>query len=211
MRARVLPAALLVCAAFPGLAGAHRLDEYLQATRISVEPHRIATEINLTPGAAVADEVFAAMDRDHNNEISPAESAAYAESVVRSLSLSVDGQLRRLTLGAYSIPSLADMQHGEGIIRLHASAKTPPTPAGRHQLRFSNTYRSDIGVYMINALVPADARIRISGQSRDMLQHEFKMDYTVSEGNDPGGLATALPPMLGLVLAAGFYFITKRI
>ena len=211
MRSLVIPAALLVCAAFPGLARAHRLDEYLQATRISVEADRIATEINLTPGAAVANDVFAAIDLDHDNKISPAESVAYAESVVTSLSLSVDGQRRLLTLDAYSIPSLADMRHGEGIIRLRATAKTPPTPAGRHQLLFSNTHRSDIGVYMINALVPVDERIRITGQSRDMLQHEFRMDYTISEEEDPGELATALPPMLGLLLAAGFYFVTKRI
>src|SRR3954464_11062922 len=32
---------------------AHRLDEYLQATRISIEFERIGLEMSLTPGAAV--------------------------------------------------------------------------------------------------------------------------------------------------------------
>jgi len=196
--------------AFAGAAEAHRLDEYLQATRISIELDRIAAEINLTPGAAVADSVFAAMDRDRNGEVSPSESAAYAGYVVRALSLQVDGQSRPLTLDSYSIPSLADMRRGEGIIRLRATAKTPSASAGRHRLTFANTHRSDIGVYLVNALVPTDERIRITGQSRDFLQHEFEMDYSVSERESAPGLAAAFPSMLGLILAAGFYAIARR-
>ena len=41
-----------LCAAAP--AGAHRLDEYLQATRIGVSQNRIDLEIDLTAGAAIA-------------------------------------------------------------------------------------------------------------------------------------------------------------
>jgi hypothetical protein len=41
------------------------------------------------------------------------------------------------------------------------------------------TYRSDIGVYLINALMPTDGRIGLC-QSRDTLQNEFKMEYKVN-------------------------------
>ena len=39
--------------AFSRIADAHRLDEYLQATRIDVEVDRIDLDIDLTPGAAL--------------------------------------------------------------------------------------------------------------------------------------------------------------
>jgi len=210
MRRRAWLVVLLVCAAIPRVADAHRSDEYLQATRISIESDRIAAEIILTPGAAVADNVFAGIDQDRNGEISAPEAAAYAEYVVKSLSLDIDGHLHPLILDTYSMASLADMRHGEGIIRLRASAKMPSAPAGRHRLTFANTHRSDIGVYLINALIPEDERIRITGQSRDLLQHEFKIDYVVSERESGFGLAAALPSILGLVLAAGFYAIARR-
>jgi len=177
---------LLVCLTIigfgvPRVIEAHRLDEYLQATRISLELDRIAVEMNLTPGAAVADQVFAAIDQDRNGAISPVEGAAYARLVVSSLSLNVDGRVRALTLDRYTFPSLTDMRNGEGIIRLQASAKMPHASAGPHRLAFANIHRSDIGVYLINALIPSDERIRITGQSRDTLQNEFKMDYKVNE------------------------------
>jgi len=159
---------------------AHRLDEYLQATRISIELDRIGVEMSLTPGAAVADNVFAGIDHDHSGTISAAEAAAYARLVVASLMLSVDDRSFLLTLDSYSFPQLVDMRSGEGIIRLRASAKIPQSSIGPHRLAFANTYRSDIGVYLINALMPTDGRIRVTGQSRDTLQNEFKMEYKIN-------------------------------
>ena len=166
---------------FARVTEAHRLDEYLQATRISIELERIGVEMSLTPGAAVADNVFAGIDHDHSGTISSAEAAAYARLVIASLTLSVDGRPSVLTLDEYSFPQLADMRNGEGIIRLRASAKITKASIGPHRLAFANTYRSDIGVYLINALMPTDGRVRITGQSRDTLQNEFKMDYKVNE------------------------------
>lgn len=165
----------------PRVTEAHRLDEYLQATRISIELERIGVEINLTPGAALADNVFASIDQDRSGTVSPGEGAAYARLVVTSLSLNVDGRSFALTLDGYSYPPLADMRLGEGVIRLRASAKMPHASVGPHRLAFANTHRSDIGVYLINALIPTDDRIRITGQSRDTQQNEFKMDYKVIE------------------------------
>jgi len=166
---------------FPRFTEAHRLDEYLQATRISLELERVGMEINLTPGAAVADHIFAGIDQDRNGTISPDEAAAYARLVISSLTLSVDDRVCELKVDGYVFPQLADMRSGEGIIRLRASAKFPPLSIGPHRLVFANTHRSDIGVYLINALMPTDGRIRITNQARDTLQKEFKMEYKISE------------------------------
>jgi len=56
---------LLGLVALPSSALAHQLDEYLQATLVSIEPGEIRLQINLTPGVAVAEQVLALVDRDH--------------------------------------------------------------------------------------------------------------------------------------------------
>lgn len=201
--------ALTLIVAFPRAATAHRLDEYLQATRISVARRHVTAEISLTPGAEVAGIVISAIDRDRNGEISTAEGFAYAEGVVNSLSLEVDGLRRGLALDEHRIPSLAEMRRGDGVIRLRASAPTSADAVGRHRLSFSNTHRSDIGVYLVNALVPVDSRIGINGQSRDMLQREFQMEYTVSDREENLELAAVWPPVLGLSIAAVLLAITR--
>jgi len=54
-------------------ASAHRLDEYLQATTISVEKDRIQVQIRLTPGIAVVPSVLRNIDIDADGVISNAE------------------------------------------------------------------------------------------------------------------------------------------
>ena len=199
MRRRVL--VWLLVLSFPAAGMAHRLDEYLQAARISIELGYIDVEIDLTPGAAVANDVFAGIDRNHSGDISPAEGEAYAATVLRSLSLTVDGEMRPLSLESHTIPSLADMRRGEGVIRL--SVRTVmPVSNGLHHLKFANGNRPDIGVYLVNVLIPENERIRIAGQSRDLLQREFDLHYTITDRASTLEAANQFwPPCLGLVLA----------
>jgi hypothetical protein len=53
-------AAILLSIGTP--ATAHRLDEYLQATLISVEQNRVHAQIRLTPGVAVFPIVLSLID-----------------------------------------------------------------------------------------------------------------------------------------------------
>ena len=56
VRARL---ALLVAFVILGVRlDAHRLDEYLQATRVAIERGRVTVEIDLTPGASLAADCF---------------------------------------------------------------------------------------------------------------------------------------------------------
>jgi hypothetical protein len=203
----------LACAATLGLtltrtADAHRLDEYLQASRISIESGCIAVEINLTPGAAVADGVIAKIDRNEDGEFSPAETEAYASDFVRSLSLQVDGVEQSLLLERYRSTSPAEMRQGMGTIRLYAAAK-PSLAGGPHRLVFRNTHRSDIGVYLVNALVPSDERIRIHGQSRDFLQREYAVEYALASPRT-STRAASVSSVVGVMLAALCYAFSRR-
>src|SRR4051812_11525136 len=71
-------------------AGAHRLDEYLQAARFSVERNCVRVEIDLTPGITVVPQVVSLIDTNHDGRISPAEADAYARQVFNSIELTVD-------------------------------------------------------------------------------------------------------------------------
>src|SRR5208283_6201382 len=110
-------------------AGAHRVDEYLQATRLSIDLERVDLEIDLTAGAAMASKVFAWIDTNRDGEISAAEGEAYALEMLRSIVLIVDGRPVRIALVDTSFPKFRDMSLGVGTIRLRATARFPAAGA----------------------------------------------------------------------------------
>src|SRR5690348_11127936 len=75
------------------VAYAHRLDEYLQSTLISIEKDRVLGHMYLTPGVAVFPSVLAMIDTDRDGVISESEQRAYANLVLQQVSLKVDGEL----------------------------------------------------------------------------------------------------------------------
>jgi hypothetical protein len=160
-------------------ARAHRLDEYLQATRLSIDADRLGLEVDLTAGADMASEVFAWIDTNRDGRISGGEGEAYARQVLRSVVVSVDGRTVPITLVDFCFPRYGDMSRGVGTIQVRATAQLSAARAGRHQISVVNTHRPDRSVYLVNALVPTDPRIQIAGQQRDRAQHGLTLDYTV--------------------------------
>src|SRR5438093_13008007 len=73
-------------------AHAHRLDELLQRSFISVEPTRIAVDLVLSPGVDAAAAFVASIDSNHDGKLSPAEIAAFAGAVRTQLAVFLDGQ-----------------------------------------------------------------------------------------------------------------------
>ena len=70
----------------------HNLDEYLQAARLLLVRDRVALELDLTPGVAVAPGIIAIIDQDADAAISSEEARAYAQTVMSDVRLSLDGQ-----------------------------------------------------------------------------------------------------------------------
>jgi hypothetical protein len=189
-------------------AGAHRLDEYLQATRLSIDLNRIDVEMDLTAGQAMASQVFSWIDTNRDGEISQAEGEAYARQVLGSVTLLADGKPVTLALTEGHFPELREMNVGTGIIRLRATGRMPAAGAGRHEVSFRNNHRPEGSVYLVNTLVPANPRIQIADQQRDHAQHELLMSYTVAS-NAPPLRSFAL--IAGLALAARWYMHRKHL
>ena len=179
----------------PTSAGAHRLDEYLQATRVGIEKTRVSLDIDLTPGVSVAPQVTSWIDTDGDHAISSAESVAYGRQVLQSLTLSVDGLTAPIQLIDVQAPTIPEMAAGVGMFRVRASVDMPTSTTGRHQLSLINAHHPELSVYLANALVPADNSIRILAQSRTTDQHRVTIDYELGR--------TAIWSRLSWLLAAG--------
>jgi len=177
MKARLVAGTILLF--FGRTAFAHRLDEYLQATTLSVEKDRVRAQIRLVPGVSVFPAVLAAIDSDGDGALSEAEQRAYAERVLRDLSLAVDGQRVPLRVVSSQASTTEAMRYGLGEIRLELAGEVP-RGAGPRRLVFENHHRSGIAAYLVNALVPTDPAIRITAQDRNYDQSFYRVDYVQS-------------------------------
>lgn len=192
-------ATLAVWIAASAPAYAHRLDEYLQATRLAVDAHRVGIEIDLTPGEAIASEVLSWIDTNRDGRISSDEGDAYARRMLGAVTLSVDGRPAPVTLVDTRFPDVDAMTLGIGVIRLRAVADTRAASGGRHSVSFANTHRPDRSVYLVNALVPDDERIQIGTLQRDRAQHGLRFDYDVTM---PAALARTYWMLTAFAMAA---------
>ena len=172
----------VICALF--IAGsspssAHRLDEYLQAATISLEPGRVHIQLRLTPGIAVFPTVFKLMDADRNGELSAPEQQAYANVVLHDVSLMSGQNHLPLTLTSVKYPKVEEMRQGRGEIMLEMDAVS--NKGGRQTLIFENRHQSRIAVYLANCLVPFSPNVQVAAQRRNYVQSHYELDYTQSD------------------------------
>lgn len=187
MKMRLVAPGLMVLS-FAATASAHRLDEYLQATTISLERRRVQAEIRLTPGVGVFPLIMAAIDTDEDGSLSSDEQRAYAERVIGDLSLAVDGDRLSLFLISTTFPATDEMKEGRGSIRIDAAADVPRQRPER-QLAFENRHQRSIAAYLVNCLAPQDPDIRITAQARNYEQSLYQLNYAQGGGRAGGWLS----------------------
>ena len=174
-------AALLGCCLFgvTSTSFAHRLDEYLQATRIAVATNRIVLAFELTPGVAVAGQVLKLIDQDHDGRVSADEESAYARRFLTDLNISLDGKVVALSVTAVSFPAVQEMRNGTGVIRIRTTSAVDSLSVGGHALRLANGHLPAISAYLVNALQSRDPAVEIGKQTRDELQKEYRLEFRV--------------------------------
>jgi hypothetical protein len=192
---------------------AHRRDEYLQAARLAIDPDRVELALDLTAGIAVAEAVLSEIDLDKDGLISVAEARAYSDRVLSAIALDVDGIPLRVELVDSTFPAFDSVRRGEGTTRIQAAASMPRLTDGLHHLRYRNAYRSDIGVYLANALVPASDRVMVAAQRRDTSQRDLVIDYMLSRQPAPTarrGLSVGVAGALILIANVWWRTRTRR-
>jgi hypothetical protein len=197
-RARGLLISVWLAIAASTAVSAHRLDEYLQAARIDLRPASVSIDLNLTPGAAVAESIIAAIDRDGNGLMSIDEQNAYAREIVGQLELRLDGAPLEPQLRSSAFPTIDALRVGDGTIRLRVNASHQTLASGGHQLFFGNGHLTRQSVYLANALLPATTLVAVTKQHRSADQRELTIDYSVGTART-GGTSSGL--LVGLVAA----------
>jgi hypothetical protein len=181
MKTKLIATAAIILSA-AGSVCAHRLDQYLQATLISVDTDRVQAFMRLIPGVAVSSAVLASVDKNADGILSKAEQQAYAEQVLRDVSISVDGQSLSPRLASVEFPKVEEMRAGLGEIKIEFSADLPRGGANR-KLIFENHHQSRMAAYLVNCLVPRDKDIRVTAQNRNELQSFYELEYTQAGGS----------------------------
>jgi HupE/UreJ protein len=185
MKLKLIAAAAMVLF-LGGGASAHRLDEYLQATILSVDKDHVQASMRLIPGVAVSSVVIASIDSNGDGIISGAEQWAYAERVMGDLSVTVDGHRLKPKLVSVEFPQLGQMREGLGEIHIEFTADVPGGGPKR-RLMVENHHQNGISAYLVNSLVPTDRDIQIVAQNRNEQQSFYELDYV--QARVPSNLA----------------------
>ncbi|MBK8001076.1 MAG: hypothetical protein IPK15_20790, partial [Verrucomicrobia bacterium] len=104
----------------------------------------------------------------------------YGERLLKDLRVGIDGRPVTLALAEIAFPAIQEMKEGHGIIRVKASAGVDRLLPGAHTLTLTNSHLPKISVYLVNALVPKDLTIQIKKQTRDELQKDYQLQFTVN-------------------------------
>jgi hypothetical protein len=175
---RRLPLLLVGLVALQSAVIAHRLDEYLQASLLAIEPGGIRLQINLTPGVIVAEQLLARIDRDGDGAISRKEASAYGEELRGDLTARLDGHNIELKFTGFNFSEPAELRAGIGILQCEFSATAVSMTAGAHKLTLDNRHLPAISAYLVNAEKPKAASVRIITQKRNQNQSASEIDFS---------------------------------
>ena len=171
---------LLGLVAAPSTSLAHQLDEYLQATLVSIEPTEVQLQINLTPGVAIAKQVLGLIDRDGNGVISTNEARAYSERFKRDLTVRLDRRKVALKVASFNFPEPTELRTGWGIIQIEFSATLGSLAVGTHKLTLRNRHLPTLSVYLFNAAQPKSGSVQISSQKRNRDQSTGEIEFAIA-------------------------------
>lgn len=183
MNRKIVISALCLLCAVHLPAAAHVLNQYLQVAQIVLAPDGVRIELRLIPGIQVAEKICAKIDLDHDGRISGMEELAYAQRVLQDTELAINDVKTPLTLNEFQFPTQQEMREGLGTIRLTLAAATTLGSGNQQKKFFRNNHFPELGVYLVNALVPTKNDISISGQERDSLQREMRLSFDVTSAN----------------------------
>jgi len=189
---------------------AHRLDEYLQGSIVSIEKDRALVQMTLTPGVAILPYLLPYIDADQSGDVSRNEQRNYAERVVNDLSFQVDGRKVGARLASMCFPSMSEITAGRGEVQLELVIDLPRGGRERN-IRLENHHLNQISAYQVNALVPQDRALRITSQDLNYTQSVYQLNYSdASASPDPWFSVTRWIWVMVALFAARVLFLFGR-
>lgn len=192
--ASIITVCILLCAK---AGSAHRIDEYLQATILSLGTNRVEASMRLIPGILVAPSVIAGIDSNGDGSFSESEKRTCAQRVLGDLSITMDGRSVPPVLVSWSFPEPAEMREGLGEIHIEYTIESTseysrelPSGGRKRSLILTNHHLNRTSVYLMNALVPRDRGIQILAQKRNEQQSLYELDYAQSGAVGAGSRVT---------------------
>lgn len=128
--------------------------------------------------------MIAGIDSNGDGILSADEQRAYAQRVLRDLSIRIDGQPVQPELISWSFPPPAEMRAGLGEIHIAYSMDLPRGGSSR-SLILANHHQNSASVYLMNVVVPDDPGIRILAQKRNEQQSVYELDYQQTDAAAP--------------------------
>ncbi len=193
---RKVVAVAAFCFLFLGrTAWAHRIDEYLQATILSLEANRVTASMRLIPGVLVAPSVIASIDTNRDGVFSKDETNAYAKRVLQDLSITIDGKSLKAQLDASTFPYVSQLRDGLGEISIQYHVDLPASNDASRRLILANRHLNAGSVYLVNVEIPQAPGLSIVGQKRNSQQSLYELDYLQSGSvgsSSPSGIRAFL-------------------
>jgi hypothetical protein len=190
---------------------AHRIDEYLPATILSLEANRAQASMRLIPGIVVAPSVIAAIDSNHDGIFSEGEQRTYADRVLADLSISINGQAAKPQLDSWTFPDPSQLREGLGEISIQYHVDLLLDGPSDRSLILANHHLNSNSVYLMNVEVPRDSEIRILAQKRNQLQSIYELDYQqLHTASMPSGSARGLRARLNVFQFSSLFHLGMR-
>lgn len=180
----------LIIFCFVSSADAHRLNEYLQATTVSLYKDHAVLQLRLTAGSDVATKIIGLIDVDGNAIFSNAEQEGYAKSVLGEISVAVNGKRSQALLQSWTFPNATEMKNGLGEIQLTIDIAIPAENI-LNEIVITNHHQSSTSVYLVNCLLPADTSLHVTRQSRNYDQSVYSLAFTTASSAANAGQQNA--------------------
>jgi hypothetical protein len=163
-----------------GWATAHPVDEVVQGAYLTLAPGEVRLELDVTPGAEVADSLLRSLDADADHHITDAESQAFAERVLKQSTFSIDGRTVSWRFDRVSVPPYQNLNQLGDTLKIYA-VTTREDRTGSHTLIYDNRYRPAKSQCIANIfLQPGKGwRYQVASQQHSDDGRQLTVRYTV--------------------------------
>jgi hypothetical protein len=161
-----LAAILTLAVAGPSAAMAAAVDEVAQGAELTLRPGEVRLQLDISPGALVAESVLRQLDADGDALISDREARAFGRLVLDQIDLTLDDRAAAWRLETVTAPPYENVRSGAGVIKIQAVARRADRE-GVHTLTFENRYDPAPTQAKANVLVqPGRWRYEVAGETQ---------------------------------------------